>query len=262
MQGFKSNVVVLFFLGIIVTGCSSSRRLKAEKSLIALFETEDFDAHHSGFFAIDLGSNDTLIAHNASTYFVPASTTKLFTTYAVNKTLGQFLPAMKYNRVNDTIVVLGTGDPTWLHPHFKNNTPIRFIEQFDVVKLYLDNYKGKKFAPGWAWEDYEYDFSTELGPLPLYGNVVEIQTSQISRTKPSYFLDKVSIERSRPNRDWKENRFYIDNTISDTLYIPFMTSKSLTQRLLGGVLSKPTLLLDSLPKNNGLFYQVFLRIVF
>jgi D-alanyl-D-alanine carboxypeptidase/D-alanyl-D-alanine-endopeptidase (penicillin-binding protein 4) len=231
-----------------LVGCASLPFKSAKKTVIEDLESEKFKVEHTSFLVMDLGKNEVVINKNGSKYFIPASTTKLFSFYSSLKLLEDTLPALKYSIDGNQITAMGTGDPTWLHPYFKNEKPIEFLKQYDSIYLYLNNYEGEKLGPGWAWEDYPYYFSPEMNAMPLYGNVVTIEANDTLNVSPIQFLPNINIKSNMPPREWKENLFYINTEIKDTLEIPYMTSNQLTQRLLSGEVQKEIQLLDSFPQ--------------
>lgn len=239
LESFTNQIVTIktilyAFLISICVGCSSLSFKKTKKNLQQRFQSQNFTSQHTGFLAVDLLSNDTLFNKNASKYFIPASTTKLFTFYTSLQLLDNSLPALKYSIDGNNIEVLGTGDPTWLHPYFRNREPINFLKRYDSIFVHLDNYKGEKLGPGWAWEDYPYYFSPEMTTIPLYGNVVLVETQDSLIVEPKYFRPSVTRKNNQPLRDWKENQFHIPKESKDTLHIPYITSKGLTLKLLAG----------------------------
>ena len=241
----KLGVVLLLFT---MVGCAGLSFRSTKKSLLKDLRSERFNVQHTGFLLLDLERKDTLINENGSKYFIPASTAKLFTFYSSLKLLNDTLPSLKYVTDHDKLIVLGTGDPTWLHPYFKNDGPTEFLKRFDSIDVYLDNYVGERFGPGWAWEDYPYYFSPELSALPLYGNVVTLESIDSLKVTPHYFAGNISQLENVPPRDWDSNQFYIALKNLDTLQIPYVTSKKLTQRLLSAEIKKEVHVLDSLPK--------------
>ncbi|MEM8927236.1 MAG: D-alanyl-D-alanine carboxypeptidase, partial [Bacteroidota bacterium] len=218
-----------------------------KKEVLGDFQSAKFKAQHTGFLVVDVANNDTLINLNGSKYFTPASTAKLFTLYTSLKLLDDTIPALKYVEQNNTLIAMGTGDPSWLHPYFNNEIPINFLGQYDSIAFFMDNYAGGKFGPGWAWEDYPYYFSPEISPLPLFGNVVTLEVSDSLKVTPQFFSKKILKKNGMPPRTWKENRFYLPDIDPDTLYVPYITSKELTLALLKDAIDKNIQLVDSLP---------------
>lgn len=246
-QRFSKNFILSVFLVFLFTSCSNLRFRTTKKEVLADFESKKFEHQHTGFMVVDMIKNDTLFNVNGTKYFTPASTTKLFTLYTSLQFLGKNVPALKYVKSENKTHVLATGDPTWLHPNFKDTTAISFLRQQDSIVLHLDNYAGEKYGPGWAWEDYPYYFSPELTALPLFGNVVTIMGPEPMQVSPSYFSPKVERKDGAPLRMEDKNTFYIPKTSRDTVQIPFITSDSLTLKLLKARVGKQLIVQDSLP---------------
>lgn len=107
--------------------------------------------------------------------FIPASNTKLFTLYAGLKYLGDSLVAARYKIEDGTLMIQATGDPTFLHPDFKNQPLLNFlqqeaIEQFSIITPFAS----ESFGRGWSWEDFPYEYMAERDPFPVYGNMATI----------------------------------------------------------------------------------------
>ncbi len=225
--------LLLIILSIVLSACTAARLPEVKRQIIAELEREQYSEQFTGLLVIDLQTKDTIIAKNSAKYFIPASTVKLFTLYAANKLLNDKIPSLNYVESNDSIYIKGTGDPTWLHPYFKDSTALSFLKNTPKsVVLYLDNFEDVPFGPGWAWEDYHYYFSPELGPMPLYGNVATIYEDETLEVSPSDFAQH--IKRSKPTklRALHKNEFTIPKFLKDTLQIPFITSPELTKKFL------------------------------
>src|SRR5690606_41640918 len=102
----------------------------------------------TGFIVYNPRTKDTIFNHNANRYFVPASNTKIFTLFTGLQYLPDHVPALKYAVHQDTLIIRGTGDPSFLHPYFKDSTALNFIKNYKAVKLISDNYANAKFGPG------------------------------------------------------------------------------------------------------------------
>lgn len=106
-------------------------------------------------------------------YFMPASNTKLFSLYAGLKYLGDSLIGMRYRQTDTALFIQGAGDPTLLHPDFKDQPVIRFLQKtHSPIYLSEDNWQDKPFGRGWAWDDYNDDYMPERGSLPVYGDYI------------------------------------------------------------------------------------------
>ncbi|MGW9686727.1 D-alanyl-D-alanine carboxypeptidase [Flagellimonas sp. 2504JD1-5] len=200
-----------------------------------------------GLVVMDSKTNKVLYNTNGDRYYTPASNTKIVTLFAGIKIIPKQFPTLKYIEKNDSVFIVPTGDPSWLHPYFKDSTGINFLKQRRNIALYLDNFEDGRFGPGWAWEDYPYYFSAERSPLPLYGNVVSLSNIDSLETVPSIFMDSVEVTTSPTGRDEFHNQFYMHLEQQDTIEVPFLINEGLTKNLLESVLGKEITLLDSLP---------------
>lgn len=192
----------------------------------------------TGFLLIDPITNDTIYKRNSTKYFTPASNTKIFTLYASLKLLPERIPTLRFIRKADSLYVQGTGDPSVLHPHFRDSTAIQFLSEYDNIALSLDNFYDDKFGPGWSWDDYHWYYSPERSALPLYGNILTIKNADTLELQPDFFKDSVVFKEFSVNRALQKNEFYFDRSKKDTLKIPFRTDSNTTKKLLEKVLNK------------------------
>jgi len=240
--------ILSFLIISILYSCSIAKHQKLRKQTQSTLSSAHFENQFVGFFVIDPEKKDTLINYNGSKYFTPASNTKIATLYTALQTLPDQIPALKYSIVNDTVFVEGTGDPTLLHPYFKDSTAVHFLKSFDHIALYLNNFEEDKYGPGWAWEDYGTYFQPERNSFPIYGNVATIFTSDSLHVTPAYFKNQVTAINFNIPREEKSNTFYINPTEKDTLETPFIIDSSLTKTLLENVLHKKITITNFMPE--------------
>ncbi len=223
--------------------CSSSRLAKFDKQL----NEANLQNSFHGLVVMDPASNKVLYNTNGDKYFTPASNTKIVTLFTGLKMIPEHFPTMKYLEKNDSVYVIPTGDPSWLHPYLKDSTAINFLKPKKSVSVYLKNSETKRFGPGWAWEDYHFYFSPERSPLPLYGNVATIINNDSLEVSPKFFLDSVQVTYSGKRRDEFKNQFYMNPERKDTVEVPFIVKEELIRNLLESVLQKKIAVLESLP---------------
>jgi D-alanyl-D-alanine carboxypeptidase/D-alanyl-D-alanine-endopeptidase (penicillin-binding protein 4) len=114
-----------------------------------------------------------LFNHQADKYFIPASNTKLFSLYAGLKYLGDSLIGMRYLVTDTALLVLPSGDPTFLHPAYSYQ-PVVDLMRKTGKKIWLadDNWQDQALGRGWAWDDYNDDYSAERSAFPIYMNMI------------------------------------------------------------------------------------------
>ena len=243
----SANIIRYSFVLLLLGACASQKYTRLNKEISKVVNQDIYDNHFQGVMIYNPETKDTLYRQNSNKYFTPASNTKIFTLYAAMKLLPDRIPTLKYVINKDTLFVEGTGDPTVLHPYFRDSTAVNYIKGFRNISLYLKNFHDNKFGPGWAWEDYDQYFSPERSGLPLYGNVVQVYTNNSIQISPAYFRDSVQTMPSISQRKTDRNIFYFNPSRKDSVEIPFKGSDSLTINLLETVIGNKISLISKMP---------------
>lgn len=190
-----------------------------------------YEPQFTGLMVYNPRTKDTVFNHNAERYFTPASNTKIFTLYTGLQYLPDKVPAFKYTVHEDTLIVRGTGDPSFLHPYFKDSTALEFMRNYKAIKLVTGNYTNEKFGPGWAWEDYDTYFSPERSAFPLYGNVVTISNTDDLETYPKFLRAQTTYTLMDKRRDFNANNFYYKLTRTTNTEVPFVLDTTMVKAL-------------------------------
>jgi len=213
--------------------------------------------HQVGVCLADAATGELLYELNAEQYFTPASTMKLFSLYAGLHLLGDSLPSLRYVVRHDSLLFWGTGDPTLLHGDVPSRRAFTFLQSRPEKLFYAPIPCVEAFGPGWSWDDYNYYFSPERGPFPIYGHTVRFYAppGQPPRVLPRNFR---ALTEPAPaglksadhvRRAVLENRFVVfpaaKSWIDET---PFRTSPGLLLQLLQDTLRRPVLPLPWAPR--------------
>jgi D-alanyl-D-alanine carboxypeptidase/D-alanyl-D-alanine-endopeptidase (penicillin-binding protein 4) len=229
------RAILPFIFLLTIMGCSPARRISRE-----LRTSSTYTDHFTGVAVYDPIQKRALIQHNADKPFTPASNTKLFSFYAGLLSLRDSLPALRYVVRNDSLIFWGVGNPLLLHPDLPDSTALAFLRS-RPERLFFSpaNYTGPRFGPGWAWDDYNDDYSPELAPLPIYGNVVRFSSGKIS---PARFADSTRTLPDMPNgvrREEFTNQFIRPaNDKTKRQDVPFQWSGGLAAQLLADTLHR------------------------
>lgn len=136
----------------------------------------------------DLHTDSTLFCLDADKKMNPASNVKILTNYLAHKYLPDTLVRFYYAFSKDTLHILPTGDPTFLHPNFDNRTVLHFFRKLPPKVKYIQiltyQWRDLPFAKGWIWDDYPYYFMAENSPMPAYGNVLWFKWAPTQHGKP------------------------------------------------------------------------------
>ncbi len=214
-----------------------------------------FAHNHTGFSLFDISGNKTLLDYHANRYFIPASNTKLFTFYASLKTLGDSIPAFRYQISGDSLIFWGTGDPSFLNPDLPDSKAFDFLKN-RPEKLYFsnDNFTGSFYGNGWSWDDYNEYYAAEISGFPIHGNIVRFTGNKENTLKitPNFFSEKTYHWSKSPifsvQRDLGANLFsYPAGKIIRPNYaqdVPFKTGIEVITALLADTLKKEVVLIN------------------
>jgi D-alanyl-D-alanine carboxypeptidase/D-alanyl-D-alanine-endopeptidase (penicillin-binding protein 4) len=207
---------------------------------------------HTGIAMYDLNSGTWLYRYHSGDAFTPASNLKICTLLASGKSLGDSIPSLHYRIEGDTLFFSGAGDPAFLHPDFREQKAIAFLEAFPgQLVLELDTTGIDRFGPGWAWDDYYYGFQAERSSFPVFGNrfwVERTRDPEGIKMTPSVLIDKVQINNDQDkvlSRNVNNNTFYLNplrlSGNNKRSVVPFITSPELICELLRDTINKDLL---------------------
>ena len=201
MNHYISKIFFIFNFSFLIAlaSCSVSKQISKQANATLLNDSA-ISKGHIGISIYEPATNTYWYNYNADKYFIPASNTKLFTLYAGMKYLGDSLVGLRYQTntsYNDTWVAFQvTGDPTFLHPDFKNQPVYNFFKKnsthLSIVRDF--NFKSQALGKGWAWDDYNEDYMVERSGFPINGNLVtfSIQSDTIHAVPEIFNLKEYS----------------------------------------------------------------------
>ncbi|WP_439504567.1 D-alanyl-D-alanine carboxypeptidase [Sediminibacterium sp.] len=215
--------------------------IEQQARLLILDKPELLPAH-VGISLYDPSAKKYLYNYQSEKYFIPASNTKIFTCYAAMKNLRDSIVAFEYLLDEENITIRFTGDPSFLHPDFEDQFAYDFLKaNAPKITIVAPRFNATAFGNGWAWNDYDADYSPERSPMPIYGNLVNFgkNGNRITVT-PKAFKDSLviysstedgryAIERDKDQNNFtvvKSNRPFIGTTI------PFVVKKEMDQLMI------------------------------
>ena len=238
----------LLFIILIFFSCSPMKRFSNESRLQTfIHKSSVFKNHFTGISIYDLEKDKYIVNINTNKNFVPGSITKLLTMYVTLKSLGDSIPGLLVYNDQKQIVVQPIGDPTFLHPDFKEQKTFIFLKENTPFSIYWPETTLPKFGKGWAWDDYSYSFQIQKSWWPIYENSVHITTvdEQIN-VYPKFFHDFVEVTYKNEkiikkiDRHPHYNIFQVNsdrNTSIKNTTVPFIYTKKLFEELLKDTLS-------------------------
>lgn len=267
----KISFICIILLFITFWGCrptqevtvpesQTERPVDRVSSLQVMFDSSRvFSGNFTGFMLYDPETDSILFAQNEDKYFTPASNTKLFTFYAGLKMLPDSIPAMQYAIQGDSLIFRGTGAPSFLHPDFGNLEIYDFLKNSDKQLYYSDShFDDEVLGPGWSWSDFNYYYSAEKSPFPIYGNIMRVTVEEIEKQQiasgpeglkvspaffrsrvnsPAYDMEKPLIAREFFDNDYKY--FPKSDTMTYTVDRPFHYTPELITEMLSDTLGQP-----------------------
>ena len=217
-----------------------SVHLFAQTELIEKHLNSDFySTQFTGFYLYDPITKEEIYNYNGNKFFIPASNTKIFTLYTAMKMLNDSIPAFKYQLIGDELHIEGTGDPTFLHPKYKNTRALDFLKNNgSKIIFHWNNFDEESFLPGWTWDDFRKDYAPERSQFPIHENLVSISKNGSSiKTFPTYFEELTEIREMPEPRNFYDNKFYISNK-KRTEKVPFIVNETVIEKSLSQILGK------------------------
>ena len=260
----KSKIVIrirqLFILNAalltLLASCSIEKQI-ARSAKTEVLDAKALQTAHVGISIFDPAADKYLYNYQGDKYFVPASNTKIPTCYAAMKYLGDSLVGLRYQLQGDLISVQPSGDPTFLHPDFKEQPVYSFLKGQKNNINFFDIAATTGLGNGWSWNDYDQYYMTERSTMPIYGNLVRFKTgSAIASNEdsippfhieisPGYFKDKTQIGNAgwqkakgiNVIRSYGNNTFVIlSNGSSKNVEMPFTETRTIIYKLLSDTL--------------------------
>ncbi|MDH2207202.1 MULTISPECIES: D-alanyl-D-alanine carboxypeptidase/D-alanyl-D-alanine-endopeptidase [Empedobacter] len=235
-----------------------SVHLFAQTELIEKHLNSDFySTQFTGFYLYDPITKEEIYNYNGNKFFIPASNTKIFTLYTAMKMLNDSIPAFKYQLIGDELHIEGTGDPTFLHPKYKNTRALDFLKNNgSKIVFHWNNFDEESFLPGWTWDDFRKDYAPERSQFPIHENLVSISKNGSSiKTFPTYFEELTEIKEMPEPRNFYDNKFYISNK-KRTEKVPFIVNETVIEKSLSQILGKPVDMVKTPMVNNPkVFYS-------
>ena len=250
MHNIPQRLVYLTLLSIICFTACSPNKIIARKVGNEFKNSAIIQQYHNGFALYDMDKKEMIYERNASTYYTPASNTKLFTFYAGLKMTPDSIPSLRYVERGDSLIFWGTGDPSFLQAQLKGTKALNFLKN-SPKKLYYSpgRYTGDFYGNGWQWDDYNAYYQPEINELPIMDNMVLLSSVKAGEMKisPLSFAScfvKDSTLNARPFRAVREfntNVFKIPTTVIPekiNQFIPYKVSTANTVNLLMDTLKR------------------------
>ena len=168
-----------FIAGIVLfslSSCSVSKQISKQATQF-LLKDSIINTGHIGISIYEPATNKYWYNHEATKFYVPASNVKLFSLYAGLKYLGDSLMGVRYQQKENKLIIYPTGDPTFLHPDFKQQPVFDFLKSKTNIH-YSTQYFTEALGQGWAWDDYTENYMVQRSEFPIYGNLARVYNNE------------------------------------------------------------------------------------
>lgn len=160
---------LVIFLLLIGSFCSSAKAQRlTERKVKKIFGKSPIMQEQFVGFMLQEEGGKIVFAQHEDRYFVPASNTKLLTLYTALNVLGDSIPAFRYEIKEDSLIIWGTGDPSFLHPKLDNGKVYNFLSN-NPYRIFLAEDRPLDFEPSY-WR-------ADLAHFPIYGNMASLSVS-------------------------------------------------------------------------------------
>ena len=142
------------------------------------------------------------------------------------KYLGDSLVGLRYansepfGKDNQIFAIQPTGDPTFLHPDFKRQPVMDFIEKsskkYKNIAILDTIWKEDRWGDGWAWNNFQDSYMAERNSFPIYGNVIDIKLNDIKDRK---FNGRSNESQLGWLSLFKTQPVFFDSVVNDNIYV-------------------------------------------
>ncbi|HET9823952.1 MAG TPA: D-alanyl-D-alanine carboxypeptidase/D-alanyl-D-alanine-endopeptidase [Chitinophagaceae bacterium] len=217
MKKYVVPLLILHFTSFIFTSCSIQNKVSKSATRFILKDSS-LTAAHIGISIFDPATNKYWYNYQGDHYFIPASNTKIPTCYAAMKYLGDSLAGVSKTENDTAVFIFPTADPTLLHPDFKNQPVMEFLQK-TRKKIYTTDitWQEQALGPGWSWNDYNESYMAERSPMPVYGNLITwIQEKENDEPAVIYSIPEINWE---VNFDTTKGKYFsVVRNISENIY--------------------------------------------
>lgn len=238
---------IIFHFAFFNSSCTPYHNISRQADKI-LLKDASISMGHAGICIYEPATRTFWYERQSGNYFIPASNTKLFTLYAGMKYLGDSITGLLYRKQENGITaIIPTGDPTFLHPDFKKQPILSFLQSQESIQIDFPTGKFEDYGSGWAWDDYMESYMVPRSVYPIYGNLVNI--NRVSNDSvvifPYYFNELAKQFRSYKNgievkRNFSDNRLFISEGNRNNIDVPFYSKEETVARLLEDTLKIKT----------------------
>ena len=223
MFNFQNRKNYFYFFCILtsifctLSSCSLQKQISKSATQFVLNDSS-LKTAHVGISIYEPAANKYWFNYQGDHYFTPASNTKIPTCYAAMKYLGDSLEGVLKMENDTAIFILPTGDPTLLHPDFKNQPVISFLKNA-AKKIYITDLLWKEYplGSGWSWNDYNDSYMAERSPMPVYGNIIKwIQENNGIDPSVVYSVPEVNWEVDFDTAT--ANNFFVQRSMAENRY--------------------------------------------
>ncbi len=257
----KLLILFLATTSLFLSSCSVSKKID-KSAEIGILKNPAFLPAFTGISVYEPATGKYWYDHLAEKYFVPASNTKLSSCYAAMKYLGDSIPGIQYRIENDsTVIIRATGDPTFLHPDYKNQPVFDFLKQFKNIRIERPAFS-RFLGNGWSWNDYTEYYMAQRSAMPIYGNVVTVKTNdqKLLSISPRFFARSSKIEGNvqngfSVNKTWDTNEFVFLPGQDKKMEIPFVPDNNTLLQLLKDTIKSTITFIDQAGELDKVIYS-------
>ena len=246
---FFNSIFTICCAAFLLSSCSLSTQISKQATQL-LLKDSIINTGHIGISIYEPATDKYWYNYDATKYFVPASNVKLFSLYAGMKYFGDSLVGLRYQQKLQELIIYPTGDPSFLHPDFKQQPVFYFLSKSNNIS-YCTQHFSAALGYGWAWDDYLEAYMVQRSEFPVYGNLARVFTHGdtvivIPRNIPLHIQN----ENEKPAND-NENilsRKWDSNELTLTVSSALLTKKNYEMPLVTGLQELQNFLSDTLHK--------------